>query len=264
MNNLVIVQARMGSTRLPGKIMKDLDGKPLLVRMINRLTKAKKPDKIVVATSNLIEDDEIVNLCKRENFEYFRGSSNDLLDRHYQCAKKFDAKIISKIPSDVPLIDPFVVDLVFDFFEKNKFDYVSNLHPPSFPDGFDVEIFSFDVLKNAWQNSQKNYEREHTTPYIWENPKKFSIGNVLMPGGQDLSQKYRLTIDYKEDYQVIKDVFSNLYPQNPAFSYIDIINFLQKQPETFHKNNHLNGVNWYRHHIEELKTIDPSMTKNHE
>jgi len=264
MKNLVIVQARMGSTRLPGKIMKDLGGKPLLLRMIERLTKAKKPDKIVIATSTLPEDEKIVQLCKEENFDYFRGSPDDLLDRHYQCAKNFNAKVVSKIPSDVPLIDPNVVDMVFDFYENNDFDYVSNLHPPSFPDGFDVEIFSFEVLKDCWKNSSKDFEREHTTPYIWENPQKFSIGNVLMPGGQDLSQKFRLTIDYEEDYQVISEIFENLYPKNPYFSYVDMINFLEEHPKIANKNNHLNGVNWYRHHIEELKTIDPSMTKNHE
>ena len=263
-NNLVIVQARIGSTRLPGKIMKDLDGKPLLTRMIERLKKAMKPDEIVIATTNLPEDEQIVQLCKQEDCAFFRGSTDDLLDRHYECAKQFNAKVISKIPADVPLIDPSIVDLMFNFFENNNFDYVSNLHPPSFPDGFDVEIFSFDTLKTTWENSLKDFEREHTTPYIWENPQKFTIGNVLMPGGNDLSKQYRLTIDYEEDYQVINNIFSNLYPQDPFFSYIDIINYLEKNPRIVDINNHLNGVNWYRHHIEELKTIDPSMTKNYE
>jgi len=263
-NNLVIVQARMGSTRLPGKIMKDLNGKPLLTRMIERLKKAKKPDKIVIATTNLPEDNPIIELCKHENYDFFRGSANDLLDRHYQCAKKFNAKVISKIPSDVPLIDPSIIDTLFNFYENNNYDFVSNLHPPSFPDGFDVEIFSFEILRNAWENSIKNFEREHTTPYFWENPQKFSIGNVLEPEGNDFSKKYRLTIDYDEDYEVINNIFSNLYPQNPQFSYIDIINYLDKHPEIVNINNHLNGVNWYRHHLEELKTIDSSMTKKYE
>ena len=170
----------------------------------------------------------------------------------------------SKIPSDVPLIDPDIVDMVFSFFEKNQFDYVSNLHPPTFPDGFDVEILTFDALKDAWKNSVKNYEREHTTPYIWENPKKFLIGNVSMPGGENLSITYRLTIDYEEDYRVINNVFTNLYPHNPRFSYLDMINYLKKHPKIAEINNHLNGVNWYRHHLDELKTIDASMTKKYE
>ena len=193
----------------------------------------------------------------------FRGSLNDLLDRHYFTAKQFNADVVLKIPSDVPLIDPAIIDRVISFFlgNKNKYDYVSNLHPATYPDGNDVEVMTFSALENAWKNAIRNFEREHTTPYFWENPDKFKIGNVEWESGKDYSMTHRFTIDYKEDYNFIKRVYDELYTTNPHFTLNDILNLLEKKPEIAAINSKYVGVNWYRNHLNELKTVTAEQTK---
>ncbi|MEJ2104988.1 MAG: glycosyltransferase family protein [Ignavibacteriaceae bacterium] len=225
---VTIIQARVGSSRLPGKVLLPLANRPLILRI-----------------------------------EVFRGSSLDLLDRHYKAAKKFDAEAVVKIPSDCPLIAPEIIDKVILYYINNykKFDYVSNLHPPSYPDGNDVEIMSFKTLENAWINAKKDFEREHTTPFIWENPDKFRIGNVLWETGYDYSMSHRFTIDYKEDYELIKRIYDELYNQNPEFSLNDILLLLKQKPEIKKINEMYAGVNWYRNHLKELKTITPEQTR---
>jgi len=258
---LIIIQARLSSTRLPKKVLLDLLGKPLLIRMIERVKLSNLASKVVVATTSNSEDDELVDLCKINNINCFRGSSLDLLDRHYNCAKKEKADIILKIPSDCPLIDPKVIDRVIFNHLKGEFDYTSNLHPQSYPDGQDVEVINFSALEKVWEQAKKPYEREHTTPYIWENKSKFRLNNVLWEKGIDLSMIYRIVLDYYEDYQLIKSVFENLYLKNPMFDINEIVSFLDNNPEITKLNKKYIGVNWYRNHLDELKTINPSDTK---
>ena len=203
---LTIVQARMASTRLPGKVLMPLGGKTLLEVMLERLRRSALCGTIVVATTEEMQDDVIVSLCKTSDCLYFRGDSYDLLDRHYRAAMHFEADIVVKIPSDCPLIDFRIVDAVLEYFLANSFDYVSNLHPASFPDGNDVEVMSMHALRKAWLKAERDFEREHTTPYIWEHPDKFSIGNYLWPDSRDLSMSHRFTIDYPEDYAFINRV----------------------------------------------------------
>jgi spore coat polysaccharide biosynthesis protein SpsF len=260
---VIVVQARMSSSRLPGKVMLPILGKSLLYRMVERLQMINHEATIIIATSNEQEDDVIVQEALEMNIACYRGNLNNLLDRHYQAAKQVDATIVVKIPSDCPLIDPHIIDQVFDFYEANPshYDYVSNLHPATFPDGNDVEIMTMPCLEKTWKQARRPLELEHTTPYIWENPEKFSIGNVLWETGDDYSMSHRFTIDYEEDYQFVKRVFEELYPAKPNFSCWDILNLLNHKPELYNLNTQYAGVNWYRNHLGELKTISSGQTK---
>ena len=254
---VTIIQARVGSTRLPNKVMMPLAGKPLLLRMYERVDAANYTDTIIIATTEEEIDDPIVSLCKDNGIKYYRGNSTDLLDRHYKAALPFNPYAVVKIPSDCPLIDPDIIDKVLKYYidNKNIFDFVSNLHPASYPDGNDVEIFSADALKDTWLNAKKELEREHTTPYLWENQDKFSVGNVLWEGEKDYSMSHRFTIDYDQDYEFIKRVYGELYTEDNIFSLQDILNLLDEKPEIKNINEKYVGLNWYRNHLDELKTI---------
>ncbi len=238
---IAIVQARMGSTRLPGKVMKSICNKPVIELMLERLSKSELIDEIVVATTNLNEDDVIFDWAKKSNYSVFRGSELDCLDRHYQVGKKFDAEFIAKITPDCPFIDPQIVDKVVGFFLENseKFDYVSNGHPPSYPDGLDLEIMHLSTLEIAWKHSIEPIEREHTTTHIWKNPDVFRIGNVLMPGTKNLFMTERWTLDYPEDFKFIKKVYENLYQNGKIFLMDEILEFLSKRQDIRKINNHL-------------------------
>ena len=261
---VTIIQARMGSSRLPGKVLLPLADKPLILRMYERAAFSDYAGKIIVAITEDQDDDELFKLCKQNNIEIYRGSTLDLLDRHFQAAKIFGAETVIKIPSDCPLIDPKIIDKVILYYINNrdKYDFVSNLHPPSYPDGNDIEVMSFKALENTWINAKKDFEREHTTPYIWENLDKFRIGNVVWETGLDYSMTHRFTIDYKEDYEFIKKVYDELYRKNNRFGLNDILDLLKNKPEIKKINQMYAGVNWYRNHIKELKTVSPEHTKN--
>lgn len=263
MSVIIVIQARSSSTRFPRKILKEILGKPVLLRQLERISQAQSYDKLVVATTENYEDDIIEEISASEGYDVFRGSENDLLDRHYKAGLKYNADYLVKIPSDCPLIDPAIIDRVINYFlnNKDKYDYVSNLHPATYPDGNDVEIMSMPVLEIAWQEAKEDFQREHTTPYIWDNPHRFRIGNVEWETDQNFSLKYRFTIDYFEDYQFIKTVYEQLYPSNPRFSLNDILDLLNKNPEIKEINAKYNGVNWYRNHLKQLKTVSPSETK---
>jgi spore coat polysaccharide biosynthesis protein SpsF len=244
--------------------MLPLAGEPLILRMYERVSFSKLAGRIVVAITDDNTDDKLYKYLLQSDIETFRGNSLDLLDRHYQSAKKINADAVVKIPSDCPLIDPKVIDEVIEYYITNKgnYDFVSNLHPPTFPDGNDVEIMSFTALQDAWINAKKVFEREHTTPFIWENPDKFRIGNVLWRKNLNYSMTHRFTIDYKEDYEFIKRVYDELYEKNDKFGLDEIIELVESKPEIKKINQMYAGVNWYRNHINELKTITSEQTKN--
>jgi len=261
---VVVVQARMSSSRLPGKVLFPILGESLLFRMIERLRRVKYPIDIVVATSTDQTDKIIEVVCQEKGIEVFRGKINDLLDRHYQIGLLKQADAVIKIPSDCPLIDPIIVDRIIDFYleHETQYDYVSNLHPATYPDGNDVELMTFSALDQAWQEAQKPLELEHTTPYFWENPDKFRIANLTWETGLDYSMSHRFTIDYYEDYQFIKRIFESLYPNNPEFSLEDILNLIDSKPDIYDINKKCLGVNWYSKHLLELKTITPEQTRD--
>lgn len=248
---LIVIQARSGSSRLPGKVFLPLKDRPLLLRMYERIQFSKTPKKVIIATTTKSEDDQIAVLCEKNEIEYYRGHQTDLLDRHYKAGIEYGADIVVKIPSDCPLICPDVIDKVLNFFisNKNKFDFVSNLHPQSYPDGNDVEVIPMKILETAYNEASKQYEREHTTPFIWENKNRFRIGNVLWETGLDYSNKYRFTIDYEEDYELIKSIYDELYDKKNDFKLPDILRLLEQKPELEKVNEKYLGENWYNRKI---------------
>lgn len=258
MRTLVIVQARLGSSRLPGKVLLPLLGEPVLIRMLDRLRAAKSAFDLLVATTSEPEDAAIVSLCQERKIAAFRGNTADLLDRHYRAALQFQAELVVKIPSDCPLVDPAALDCVLGYFleHKREFDFVSNLQPQSWPDGNDVEIMTFEALRTAWLEAERPFEREHTTPFIWDNPERFRIGNVLYPGGRDYSASHRFVLDYEADYQFIQAIFERLLPEfGPAFSLLQILDLLKREPDLLALNQAHLGVCWQQKHLQELKTL---------
>jgi spore coat polysaccharide biosynthesis protein SpsF len=260
---VTVIQARTGSSRLPNKVLRPLLGKPLLIRLVERVQAAQLVGKVVVATTILPVDNLVHAACQAEGIACFRGHPTDLLDRHYRAGRLYDAEAVVKIPSDVPLIDPGVIDRVLDVFlqEPGTYDYVSNLHPQSYPDGNDVEVVTMRALETTWREATRDFEREHTTPYLWENPDRFTLANVTWESGLDYSMLHRWTVDYQEDYRLVQAVYERLYPQNPLFRLDDILALLEREPELAALNARYVGVNWYRHHLDELETISLSETR---
>ena len=254
---VTVVQARTGSTRLPNKVMRPLAGASLLVRMVERVQAAELAGTVVVATTTDPADNPIEALWRDADLPCFRGDPLDLLDRHYQCALAYGATTVLKIPSDCPLIDPQIIDRVIAFYldHPGHYDFVSNLHPATYPDGNDVEVMTMAALETAWREATRPLEREHTTPYLWENPDRFRIGNVAWEAGLDYSTSHRWTIDYEEDYQFIRAVYDALYPTNPRFGLDDILVLLDANPDVVALNAQYAGQYWYRNHPGELKTV---------
>ncbi|MDC0438374.1 glycosyltransferase family protein [Nitrosopumilus sp.] len=242
---IAVIQSRMGSSRLPGKVMMEICNKPLLELMLERLSNSKTIDEIVVATTNNKNDDVIFNWAVSSGYSVFRGNEFDCLDRHYQVGKKFNADYVAKITPDCPLIDPEIVDEVIGYFLEHaeKYDYVSNAHPPSYPDGLDFEIFHLKTLEKAWKESKDPDEREHTTTYMWKHPELFRLGNVIMANDESLFMEERWTVDYIDDFKFVKEIYDNLYHQKNLFLTDEILNFLDKNPEIRKINQHLRKYN---------------------
>lgn len=260
---VTVIQARTGSTRLPNKVLRPLAGKPLLARMVERVAAADLVGRVVVATTREAADDPLAALCRDEGIACYRGDTSDLLDRHYQTGRLYGATTVIKIPSDCPLIDPQVIDRVIAHYLANpdEYDFVSNLHPATYPDGNDVEVMAMPALETAWREARRPLEREHTTPFLWENPDRFRIGNVTWETGQDYSMSHRWTIDYEEDYRFIAAVYDALYSADRHFTLEDVLTFLNAHPEVQAINSPYAGVNWYRHHLDELKTVSAGQTR---
>ena len=236
--NVGIIQARTGSSRLPGKIMMEIEGKTMLEHMIERVSKSKKLDKIVIATTTKEDDDVIVALAKKLNIDYFRGSEDDVLDRYYNASKKFNANVIVRLCSDSPLLDGNIVDDVIEKYLSGNYDFVGNLAPSprTYPDGLGVEVFSSELLADAQLNAKKPSEREHVTFYMWMQPEKFKIHRIDLE--KDLSQ-FRFNLDYKEDYDLIKQVFQKFLPKNKFFKIGDVVSWLESNSEIFRINSHI-------------------------
>ncbi len=222
----------MGSSRLPNKVLMKINGEQtVLEHVIKQLSFCKSISKIIVATTNLKQDDVIEELVKKLEIDVFRGDSSDVLDRYYQCAKKFNLDNIVRITSDCPLIDPEIVDKVIRKYEIEKFDYVTNTLIRTFPIGLDTEIFSFDVLEKTWKNAILPSEREHVTPFIRNKKMDFSVGNIEHE--EDLS-KIRVGLDRKEDYELIK-IIVNEFEKRPILLQ-DIIKLFENKPELMRIN----------------------------
>jgi spore coat polysaccharide biosynthesis protein SpsF len=230
---VAITQARIGSTRLPSKVMKNICGKPILWHVWNRLLHAKEIDQIVIATTTLPEDDLIQSFCKETGIAFYRGSSDDVLSRYYETAKMHNAEIIIRITSDCPLIDPHVVDQIISAFKNENIDYMSNGMVRTFPRGLDTEVFTFNSLEMCYNQAIQQYEREHVTPYIYQNPEIFSTKNFL--NSEDLSY-YRWTVDTPEDFKLIQEIYNSLYEQKEIFLLEDILKLFAQRPELFQIN----------------------------
>jgi len=251
-NVVIICQARTGSTRLAGKVLLPLAGEPLLLRFLERVSMARYARDVIVATTTLPQDDEIADLCRIAGYKVYRGHPTDLLDRHFWAAQMVDADVVVKIPTDCPLIDPAVIDMVIEAFlqEYPWVDYASNLHPGTWPDGNDVEVMTMLALQRAWASARRPHEREHTTPWMWENNPYITKLNVERPDGQRLEARHRWTIDHPEDYVLIRAVFDALYWENPRFRCDDVLTFLDAHPEVDLINHHLRGQSWYQTYLQ--------------
>lgn len=246
-NVVCIIQARMESGRLPGKILLDLEGKPVLLRGVDRVLESKKINQVVVATTIKPHDQEIADLIKNYHprVAVFRGSEEDLLDRYYQAAKEFKAGIIIRITSDCPLIDSEVLDKVINVFLQSgeDIDYVANiLIKRTYPRGLDVEVFSFNVLEKMWREikREEKYYREHVTSFIRGNPDLFKCKNIT----HDIDYSFhRWTLDVEEDYGLIKIIYQELYPKNPNFKMKEIIELFNKRPELIKINQDVEQKN---------------------
>jgi glutamate-1-semialdehyde 2,1-aminomutase len=234
MKIVAIVQARMGSTRLPNKVMKDVAGIPMIGVLLFRLQKSKKIDQIILATSADEKNFDMVDYVQRLGYKVYLGKEDDVLDRFYKAASLYNADIIVRITGDCPLVDPDIVDSMVDTFSRNTCDYMSNANPPTFPDGLDVEVFTYRSLKIAWEKAEEKFEREHVTPFIRENNcfSTFNFSNDM-----DLSNS-RWTVDEYEDLEVVRSIFENFFPRKD-FNWKEVVSLQNKNPNIFMKNKHL-------------------------
>ncbi len=252
---VTVVQTRTGSIRLPNKVMLPILGKPLFVRMVERVRAARLVGTVVVATTTSKQDDIIEETCHQENLHCFRGHPCDLLDRHYQAGVTYAADVIVKIPSDSPLIDPEIIDIIISTFLENPdaYDYVSNICPATFPNGYEVEVMSMKALYYIWQTARTDFEREHTTPFFWKNEALFRIKNVEWKTGLNYSWSHRWTVDYEEDYKFVKLIYEKLYEKYPLFGLDQILTLLTRHPEIAAINEQNTGIEGYHLLLNERK-----------
>jgi spore coat polysaccharide biosynthesis protein SpsF len=224
-----IVQARMGSTRLPGKVMMEGAGKPLLGHLLERLGYCKKLEKIIVATSTDGRDDVIDKFCNSHHVAVYRGSEHDVLDRYYQAARALEITCIVRVTSDCPLIDPILIDeKISQFLNKlDDYDLITNRHPLTYPDGVDFDLIPLHGLDAAWRNATEAHQREHVVPFFWESGMR--VNNFEDP--RRLFYSHRWTLDYIEDYELIRSIYLTLYKNNPKFTSEDILKCLCANPE---------------------------------
>jgi spore coat polysaccharide biosynthesis protein SpsF len=224
---VAIVQARMGSTRLPGKVLLDLGGETVLARVITRLRRAELVEEVVVATTTSQADEAILEECKRIGVSSFRGSEDDVLDRYYQAATAFGAGAVVRITSDCPLIEPELVDKTIKAFVNRHGDYASNVFPRTYPRGLDTEVFTMPALQRAWKEATQPYQREHVTPYLYEHPEWFRL--ITVSGTQDYSH-YRWTLDTAEDLSLLREIYSRC-DNRDDFHWRKVLSLMEQEPD---------------------------------
>jgi len=234
-NVVAIIQARMGSTRLPGKVLKDLCGETVLARVVNRTRRATLLNKVVVATSVQPADDAILQECGRLSVACFRGDEADVLDRYYRAAEKFSADAIVRITSDCPLIDPEVSDKTIRAFLEQHPDYASNVLERRYPRGLDTEVMTFAALETARREARDPHQREHVTPFLYQHPERFRL--VSVTGDRDYSH-YRWTLDTVEDLEFLRSVYRRrAEASDPAWQ--DVLRILEREPDLAAINEHV-------------------------
>lgn len=230
-----IVQARMGSSRLPGKTLEDIAGRPMLGRLVDRARGIPGVERVVIATTDRPGDDAILRFAEAEGLSASTGSEQDVLDRVYRAARRFGVSVIVRITPDCPLLDPAISGLVLERFlaAAGSLDYVSNTNPPTFPDGLDTEVFTVETLERAWREARLSSEREHVTPYIWKQPRRFRLANVVHES--DLSGM-RWTVDEPRDLEFVRAVYARLGPDR-VFHMEDVLELLRRESTLFGIND---------------------------
>lgn len=252
---VAIIQARTGSTRLPGKVLRPLAGKPMLERQLERVREAKSIDIFIVATTEKPEDDPIVDIAKRAGTLCFRGDEKDVLDRYYKAAKEANADVVVRITGDCPLHDPHVIDLVIKRFEENKVDYT--ITPANFPEGLDTEVFSWSALEAASKEARLPSEREHVTPFICDHPERFVIDKPWTVGNNDHSSLH-WSVDTEKDFVFAEKVYQELYRSDKMFRMEDVLKLLSSKPALKEINKGGTGYEGYQKSLKE----DEAFLKN--
>ncbi|MFH1700240.1 MAG: glycosyltransferase family protein [Candidatus Zixiibacteriota bacterium] len=254
---VAILQARMSSSRLPGKVLRPIMGRPMLEYHLGRLSRSCKIDKLIVATSDQKDDSPICDLCDNLGVDFYRGSLNDVLDRFYRASLEFPSDIIVRLTGDCPLADPKIIDHGIKRFINSDFDYLSNTVERTFPIGLDFEIFYSHHLKKAGENAVLPSEREHVTPYFHNHPEIFSIGQFS--NDIDLSH-HRWTVDEPQDFEFVLKVFESLYPDNPAFTTNDVLRLLERRPELMSLNyDIIHGVGYEKSIREDIIFLEKNI-----
>lgn len=250
MSTLAIIQARMGSTRLPGKVLRPILGRPMLWHIVARVRQAGDIGQVIVATSDMLRDEPIRLFCSENNIACFAGSETDVLDRFYHAAVKYDGDPLIRITADCPFVDPEIIMSLLALYRSASYDYVSVatgagaifLDNGRFPDGLDAECFSFTALKRAWLEAHQPTDREHVTPYIWRNKPLFRSVHLTSP--IDYSS-LRWTVDHEADFQMVAQVYKALYTEDKPFLLTDILAFLSTRPDLAAVNQSLIGNEGY-------------------
>jgi spore coat polysaccharide biosynthesis protein SpsF len=238
-----IIQARVGSTRLPSKAFAEIEGKPFLWHVVNRLKKSKYLDSIIIATTINENDDKIASWSEENDVKCFRGSENNVLERYYEAAKHFNSETIIRITADDPFKDYQIMDAVIKKFQTEGVDFACNNNPPSYPEGIDIEVFSFKAIEKAYINAKTNFEKEHVTQHFYKNPKFFKISNLKYK--ENLSS-LRWTVDEENDLEMARKVYSELFSKKEVFLMNDILELIDTNPEIATINDAVNRSDMYK------------------
>ncbi|MGO4374511.1 NTP transferase domain-containing protein [Paenibacillus sp. MCAF20] len=236
MRTVAIVQARLGSTRLPSKVLMPLMDKTVLEHVVDRLRKVPLIDEVVIATTIKPSDDAIITEAERIEAAWYRGSEENVLSRYYEAAKQYNADIVIRITSDCPVIDPEVTNETIRFFMDRKVDYASNTIERTFPRGLDTEVFTMEGLELAYQEAHSADHFEHVTPYFYQNPSRFKL--AYYTGDADYSH-YRWTLDTEEDYRHLTEIYNHLYTAGDTFHWSEAIKLMKRYPALVDINKHI-------------------------
>jgi spore coat polysaccharide biosynthesis protein SpsF len=235
MKTVLIIQARMGSTRLPGKVLQPIAGQSMLARTCRRAARANRIDEAIVATSVHPQDDPVVDECRRLDLPCFRGSEEDVLDRFYRAAEARRADLVVRVTSDCPLIDPELIDDVIEAMLRDRPHYAANVLERTYPRGLDTEATPRDALEQAWREAVEPYERSHVMPYFYQNPQRFRLRSVV---GEANFSHYRWTVDSPDDLALVRTLYRRM-DCDDAFSWRDVIGLLEREPNLAQINGHV-------------------------
>ena len=242
-NIIAIVQTRLGSTRLPNKAFLELEGNPMIYHIYNRLKASRLINKVVIATTNLPKDALLQDWAEQNGITCYRGSEDNVLSRYYYAATEVEADIIVRITGDDPFKDSNIIDEVIELLIREELDFACNNFPPSFPEGLDAEVFTYSALKEAFENSNDDFEMEHITQYFYRNPELFKIKNYSYE--KDYSY-LRLTVDTDNDFKLAEELYKRLYINNQYFGFEEILALAKLEPGLFKLNQYESRSEMYK------------------